>query len=513
MEKRLTFLAIAILSLSSCDNTTRKVTVNQEPIVLPHPEAISMTGGSIALTRSSRLYSPHEELKPLLELLDSELYKITGNRLGISSKENASADISFIIDSSLVPEEYHLEIDRAVQLTGGSYQALAMAKSTLLQLAQKNDGFLIFPRLEIRDHPDASYRSLMVDVARQWHDVDILMQIIDMAAFYKIKFVQLHLTDDQSFTFPSSSFPKLPSPGRHYERQELEDLVHYAKIRGVVLIPELEVPGHALQFVKSYPDIFGVENSNDDSNVINIGKEEVYIAIDKIIGEIVEIFDNSPYFHIGGDEARLTLLESDPHVKAFMRERDLGHDVHELFRYFIVQMNGIVKKHGKQMCVWEGFEPRGEVNIPNDIIVFEFETNKYLPTHLVDDGYTVVNTSWKPLYVVNHKKWEPKTIYSWNMWRWENWWDQAPSIVPIQLEKTPLVIGAQMCSWEQTQELEIPSLRKRLPAFAERVWNTDEKISFQEFSERLDKTDQILSLLIEDSRQDSLLTNYNFEAD
>ena len=97
------------------------------------------------------------------------------------------------------------------------------------------------------------------------------------------------------------------------------------------------------------------------SNVINIANEEVYNAIDDIIGEIIDVFYTSPFFHIGGDEANLSLYENVPEVINFMKKHDLGTDVHELFRYFIVRMNEIVKKHGKKMFIWEGF--RREVKL------------------------------------------------------------------------------------------------------------------------------------------------------
>jgi len=128
------------------------------------------------------------------------------------------------------------------------------------------------------------------------------------------------------------------------------------------------------------------------------------------------IFKSTPYFHIGGDEARFTSVMQDPNVINYMKSNDLGNtDVHELYRHFLVRVNEMVKKYGKQTCIWEGFAREGEVEIPKDTIVFEFESLYHLPNELIDDGYTVVNTSWKPLYVVNEKKWEPKTIYDCNM--------------------------------------------------------------------------------------------------
>ena len=143
----------------------------------------------------------------------------------------------------------------------------------------------------------------------------------------------------------------------------------------------------------------------------------------------------------------------------------------------------------------------------------------HLPSHLIEDGFTVVNTSWTPLYLVNGgvKKpraqravWSPETIYSWNVWRWEHWWDQAPVYKnPMQLEKTSQIIGGQMCSWEQAGEAEIPSLRKRLPVFIERVWNNKEKMPFEDFFVRVEKNDLKLSKIINDNRQDSILLGFD----
>ena len=104
--------------------------------------------------------------------------------------------------------------------------------------------------------------------------------------------------------------------------------------------------------------------------------------------------------------------------------------------------------------------------------------------------------------MVNKRKWSPETIYGWNIWRWENWWDKAPSFTPIQLEKTDLIIGAEMCAWEQPEEAEIPSLRRRVPAFVERIWNTEGNLSKEELLGLIEKNDQKLSKLIGDDRQE-----------
>lgn len=511
--KKYGYLILGSLFLLSCDSTTSVINESAEINILPSPKELINGEKTLVLSGESTCYAEDASLAPLLDLFSEEIESISGLKIPVSNENDDKADIQFEITTALSPSQYEISIDKIVAVKAGSFNALLQAKNTLLQLVENIDGQLTFPILSIKDSPDASYRGLMIDVARRWHSVETLEKLINLAAFYKIDKLQLHFTDYQLYTLPSKAFPKLSTPDKHYSFDDLTALENYATERGVTIIPEIDIPGHSSPFVEKYPEIFGIKDRAINPWIINMGNEEAYNALDQIIGEIAAIFKSSPYFHIGGDEAIFDKVIDDPKVKEYMISRELGDDVHELYRHFIVRMNEIVKKHGKQMCVWEGFAREGKVKIPKDILVYEFETNRYLPNHLIEDGYSVINTSWKPLYVVNKKKWSPKTIYNWNLWRWENWFDKAPSIIPIQLEKTELIKGAQMCSWEQSEEVEIPSLRKRLPAFSERIWNTTEQISYDEMMHRMDCLDDKLSKLINDNRQDSLLIGHDFSAE
>lgn len=495
------FLLISFCVVA-CDNSTEQVSFDGNWSLMPEAKESTYSSQALALSARSKLFADDPSIAPLLQLFSDELFRLMGHQLGIASRQNASADVIFQLDPNLETESYELDITDKILVKGGSYQALAMAKTSLLQLVKQSEGKLLFPIATIRDHPDASFRGLMIDLARRWHSVESVQQLINLAAFYKIRYLHLHFTDHQSFTFPTNAFPNLPTKDRHYSLEELKELEAYAQTRGVTIIPELEVPGHAQQFVEKYPELFGIENKAENPYIINMGNEEVYPALEKIIAEMISVFQASPYFHIGGDEAYFKHVEDDPKVKAYMQANGLGDDVHELYRHFLVRMNEIVKSHGKQMGVWEGFMREGTVQIPKDILVFEFETNRYLPNHLIEDGYTVINTSWQPLYVVNKRKWSPESIYGWNMWRWENWWDQAPSFNPIQVEKSPLVIGAEMCAWEQAEEAELPSLRKRVPAFSERIWNTEGNLETKKLLDLIEEKDTRLSKLIGDDRQE-----------
>jgi hexosaminidase len=99
---------------------------------------------------------------------------------------------------------------------------------------------------------------------------------------------------------------------------------------------------------------------------------------------------------------------------------------------------------------------------------------------------------------VNSRKWSPEYIYGWNMDRWENWWDQSKAFkTPINVNPTPLVHGAEMCAWEQADKTELPSLRQRLAAMSERLWNPEAGRSYQDFSARLNATDAALTKLLQ----------------
>ncbi len=217
-------------------------------------------------------------------------------------------------------------------------------------------------------------------------------------------------------------------------------------------------------------------------------------AVATIVGEMCEVFKSSPYFHIGGDEADLALADQNVDFRAAMKKYDLPNQ-HELYRQFLCRMNQVVKKHGKQMIVWEGFGRQGKIQIPKDIIVMTYEIRFYLPHDLVNDGYKVINASWTPLYVVNDNRRPASEIYAWNRLQFKPFGAKAEE-AGIVVPPSDTVIGAQLCAWEQPERLELPSERHRLPAMIERIWNPAAGKSYPDFERRLAHTDLLLDLLL-----------------
>jgi hexosaminidase len=302
----------------------------------------------------------------------------------------------------------------------------------------------------------------------------------------------LHLSDGESFTFPSTAYPQIATKDRHYSLRELRDLETFARDRGVSIVPELEVPGHATALVQAVPQIFASRSGS--RNEICAGREDTYKALDTLVGEMCDVFRSTPYFHIGADEVDKGGWNNCADTKAYMAAHKIA-DTEELYRHFLVRMNEIVKKHGKKTIVWEGFAKGGKIEIPRDITVMAYEIRYYLPNELVKDGYNVINASWTPLYVVNSNCRPPEEIYAWNVFQFKVVYAKATD-PGVNVTPTPQVLGAQMCAWEQVQELELPSLRHRLPAMSERIWNPAAGRTFADFSERLRAADTALSRLL-----------------
>lgn len=470
--------------------------------LVPWPVSIH-TQGSVSLPEDARIRAEHPSLQPLARILALEANEAHGLRW----REGGGAKTVLVLDPALAAEEYTLDVDdKGVSVRGGSYAAVAMGTTTLLQSISKVDRSVRVPKMTVRDRPAFGYRGLLIDVARKYHRIDTLKQIVQMCRLYKIRYLQLHLTDDQSFTFPSKAYPKLNSVNQHggpsYTRPELEDIVKFAEERGVTIIPEMEFPGHAAAMIRAMPELFKIAGTTpyEHHATINFANPKVLEAVETLIGEVCDVFKSSPYFHMGGDEADIAHADQHPDFQRAFREHGLqGKAQHEIFRKFILQVNDIVKRHGKRLIVWEGFgrEPNTKFPIPRDVLIMEFESAYYLPTHLLEDGYELVNAAWTPLYVVDRHVWPASKVYEWNVRRFGRFTKSYPQTRWFDAPSADRILGAQFCSWELAEHQQIWMLRRAVPAMAERVWNGDAAPTYSDFERRHAGTDRLLERLVQ----------------
>ncbi|MFI3315884.1 MAG: family 20 glycosylhydrolase, partial [Rikenellaceae bacterium] len=403
-------LLTTVLLLFSC------VVYAQEINVVPYPASVEIGQRRLLLNDKLSIAAQTAYL-PLAELFSENLSSLTMLESRVTSK-TSKGDIRFIENPSMAVDEYKIVVnEQGIEVSGCSYSELSMGGVTLLQMIESRiEGYSV-AYCEIVDSPQMEYRGLMLDVARQKIDIETVKQSVNLCYWYKIKYLQIHLSDDQSFTFPSQTYPKLPTENRHYTHDELKELVEYAKLRGVIIIPEFDVPGHTTAMRNAMPELFG-EGKN---SVIDIASEQACQAVETIISEMMDVFYTSPYFHIGADECWFGEYAKLPHVQEYVKAK--GYDsVHDIYLEFIVRLHNFVKEKGFKTMAWESFSGTGsdKVTIPDDLLMFAWETAYQTPQDLLKNGYQIINASWKPTYITPGMRWSQEYIYKWNVRRWEN---------------------------------------------------------------------------------------------
>ena len=399
----------------------------QEVNLVPWPQSLVMDSGEMELTSSSRVVFSDAALSSLATIVAHEVEQVTGLQLAtVEGTAPVAGDLflKFTSDAGITGEEQKVTIGNFATVEGETYQAVAMGSVTVLQAIEEDAGTYAIPRMTVTDVPDAEYRGLMVDVARNDHSIEVLKNVVVMCRLYKIRYLQLHLTDDQSFTFPSTAYPALTNYTFSYTLAELQDLVSYADARGVTLIPEMDIPGHSSSFVGAMPTLF----ATDGRNVINFGKDEVRDAIKTLIDEMCDVFQSSPYVHLGADEVAIGGLDALPEFQNAIATYGVG-DIQGLFNHFISDMDDKVKSRGKNTIVWEGFDngKTGNAKMDPDVLVMMFD-NYANPADYLGAGHPVLNTSWYPLYVVGQSGFgmKPEFIYEWDKFKFANYSDPFP---------------------------------------------------------------------------------------
>ena len=237
---------------------------------------------------------------------------------------------------------------------------------TFVQLIVPGENGLEVPAVHVEDRPRFPWRGLMIDVSRHWMPVAVIERNIDAMAAVKMNVLHWHLTDDQGFRVESKRFPRLQkfgSDGHFYMQDEIRHVVEYARNRGIRVVPEFDMPGHATSWVVGMPELASAPGPYKIERTWGIfeptmdpTREETYTFLDAFIGEMAALFPD-PCFHIGGDEVEETQWKQSPDIQKFAKERGLKSS-HELLSYFTQRVEKIVKKHGKTMMGWdEVFNP------------------------------------------------------------------------------------------------------------------------------------------------------------
>ena len=290
-------------------------------------------------------------------------------------------DITFrrVSDRQMGKEAYRLEVrKKGVVITSSGDAGVFYAGQTLAQMVCEHDGMKEIQCCVVNDSPRFPYRGLHFDVSRHFRSIDFLKKQIDAMARYKMNRMHIHLTDAAGWRLQIDSYPKLTSfaawrpqekwknwwygdrkyadegvegaYGGYYTKEQMRELVEYARERHIEIIPEIEMPGHSEEVLAAYPEL-SCKGEPYSQGEFCVGNEETFRFLENVLLEVMEVFP-SEMIHIGGDEANKEHWKNCPKCRQRMEEEGLA-DVDELQSYLIRRISRFVESHGRRIVGWD----------------------------------------------------------------------------------------------------------------------------------------------------------------
>ncbi len=367
--------------------------------VIPKPQKMAIHQGYLVLDKYTSINLP-DRFESLATYFQETLFEATAIRFPIlSSKKSVDANtaICVIYDKSIKNNEgYRLSADaHQIKIMASDRGGVVYGLQTLRQLIELNNPlwghrYVMIPQVDIEDAPQYAWRGFMLDVTRSFFTLDQLKDMVDRLVALKLNRFHLHLSDDQGFRVEMKKHPELnaigswrvdhtthdtrindvwgrpvqkegevPNYGGYYTRDEIKDLVAYAKLRNIEILPEIDVPGHSRAIIASVPQIscdpdkkyYVATGAVRQDNALCPSNENTYAFLDDVFTELAELFPFD-YIHIGGDECNKTQWQNHQQCVDFKTKHGLKDD-NELQSYFIHRIENIVNAKGKKIIGWD----------------------------------------------------------------------------------------------------------------------------------------------------------------
>jgi hexosaminidase len=480
-------IAFMVLFQVSCTKVPTDLTKTS---FIPKPVSVAATGETFELKSTTIVYYQEgaEGLQQTAQFMANEINLISGFTIEVQpSTKLPGSGIYFSLlseDKELGYEGYEIKIDKnqitiAANNPAGCFNGIQTLLQTLPVKANQGESLQIATGI-IRDFPEYAYRGAMLDVARHFFSVEDVKRFIDFLAAYKMNALHLHLSDDQGWRIEIKSWPKLTEiggstevgggEGGFYTQEQYTEIVRYAQERNIIIVPEIDMPGHTNAALASYPELNCDGKTRELYTGIEVGfstlctsKEITYQFVDDVIRELAAITP-APYFHIGGDESHATKIED--------------------YIPFVNRVQEIVVKYGKKVIGWdeianatpvEGATVQFWDNVKNTSLALEKgakvlispASKAYLDMQY--DSTTHLGLHWAGYIEVDKG-------YSWDPL------DLVPGITKQQ------ILGVESPLWSETvtsiDEVEY-MVFPRLPGYAEIGWTSPGSRIWEEYKLRL----------------------------
>ncbi|SHH01273.1 beta-N-acetylhexosaminidase [Flavobacterium defluvii] len=484
--------------------------------LMPWPQNVVVNDGNFTLTKNFKVNISGNPNPRIFGGVTRFLRRLDG-RTGIffeqgfitKLNEFPNAELQINCDKSgkiglYEDESYSLDVKaNKITIHATSDLGALHALETLLQLLQNDSKSFYFPVSQISDFPRFTWRGLMLDASRHFQPVDVVKRNIDGLAAMKMNVFHWHLVDDQGWRIETKKHPKLielASDGLYYTQEEIRNIVKYADERGILIVPEIDVPGHGSAILTAYPEIgskvitltggtsekniqgtaistYGIErNAGIFTPTLDPSNPKTYKILSELFDEICPLFPGD-YFHIGGDENEGKDWDANPKIQEFKKKHNLKTN-HELQTYFTMQLAPMLKKHGKQLMGWEEILTK---DLSKEAIVHSWRG----PNEGVAAGQSLVDAVKKGYKTVLSNGYYIDLMYPVAS-HYLN--DPMPKGADLSAEEKARILGGEATMWtELTTPTTIDSrIWPRTAAIAERLWSAETVTDLASMRKRLD---------------------------
>ncbi len=497
---------------------------NSTNVIIPKPQKLLSGNGKFLLTKQTLYFSDTSLSQNAIEYLQGQLKQNAGYLLkkGIASQDNT---IHFHHDTKNIrkPEGYKLYIKKKqIIIEAGDKAGFFYAVVSLMQLmgpniwgrsgSSREEKNWDIPSCTIEDYPRFKWRGMMLDTSRNFFSTAYIKKFIDRMAQHKLNRFHWHLTDDEGWRIQIKSYPLLTNIGAsrgpgtklpfstypamrgpknklqsgYYTQDDIMDIVAYAKVRSIEILPEIDMPGHAKAAIVAYPKL--LQDPKDKShyssvqkvsnNAIDPGMESTYTFLESVILEVSGLFPFG-YIHLGGDEIPKGAWEKSPAVHNLMQEKGLKN-TKEVQNYFFTRLDKILAKHHRKMIAWQEVT-EGKSKLRRNDIIMAWKSSK-AGNRMIKQHRNVIMAPVQYLYFdqqYTRSKKEPGHTWS----------------TPVSTQKTytfdpgnsSYIRGVQACLWSETllnEKIADYLAWPRAFALSEVAWTEQENRKWKEFQER-----------------------------
>ncbi len=529
MKHLVVYLAVIIFSLhiTSCSNEFKEYqNTASDYQIIPKPLKLEPAQGRFLINEKTTIIGD-AALSNEIDYVSEMLKTASGYAINVSNKksdQHKKNSITLVLDSSLPNDEsYSLSVtyDKVVisgkTATGIFYgiQSLRQLLPSIIESNQKNENPITIPSVYIEDQPEYVYRGMHLDVGRHFFPIDFIKRYIDLIALHKMNTFHWHLTEDQGWRIEIKKYPKLTEIGStrketileknfnpyigdgkpysgFYTQEEIKEVVAYATSKHVTIIPEIELPGHSLAAIASYPELGNTSQTHEVGTrwgvyeQIYAPKEETFQFLEDVLTEVISLFP-SKLIHIGGDEAPKKEWIESTLAQELIQQEGLK-DEHELQSYFIKRIETFLNSKGRDIIGWDeilegGLAPNATVmswrGIQGGIDAARLHHNVIMTpgSHCYFDHYQVDKDLQpkEPLAIGGFTSVEK--VYS---------YEPTPKELRPELQK--YILGAQGNVWTEymktTDHIEYMVL-PRMTALSEVLWSAPASRDWNDFKSRL----------------------------